>query len=113
MVHGDLKPSNIGVTYNNIVYILDVETVVRLDPSKAYTATPSGFRYTSRYEAPEHAERGVVCSKSDLYSVGVALLEVGKVVGTCFVVVVVLQCLIERLVVDGCSFVFDCRRVSC
>lgn len=81
LVHGDLKPSNIVVTWNGIVYVLDVETVVKLDPSKSYTPTPAGFRYTPEYEPPEHIGRSVVCSKSDLYSVGVTLLKVGKVRG--------------------------------
>lgn len=81
LVHGDLKPSNIGITDDDddTVYLLDVETVVTLDPGKDFTPTPKGFRSTEKYRAPEVNEKDAVCSKSDLYSVGIALREVAKV----------------------------------
>ena len=81
LVHGDLKPANIAVdTFgDDKVYLLDVESVITLDKSLPFTPVPVGFRYTTKYAAPELLQRDVVCSKSDLYSVGVSLLGVLEV----------------------------------
>jgi serine/threonine protein kinase len=75
-VHGDLKPSNVGVDQSGNVYLFDFESshcVATVQPERRGRIT-----YTPHYAAPEvkSGDTAVLCPTADLYSLGVILQEV-------------------------------------
>ena len=69
VVHGDIKPSNIMLTPEGEVKIIDIGSAFESSTSqKAYFCTPE-------YAAPEVLERGECTPQSDLASLGYVLIE--------------------------------------
>ncbi len=70
LVHGDLKPANVRVTYAGRPVVLDYGVGVGLasDPDAPPVGTPA-------YMAPEQWEHAALGPASDWYSVGVMLFE--------------------------------------
>ncbi|TVP99655.1 MAG: serine/threonine protein kinase [Balneolaceae bacterium] len=79
VVHRDLKPSNILVTVKGVVKLLDFGIARLLDtenPNFTAPVTRAGFRLmTPEYAAPEQLKNEPVSTATDVYSLGVLLLE--------------------------------------
>ncbi len=79
VVHRDLKPSNILVTENGTVKLLDFGIARMLDDDHAFFTTPvtqAGMQlFTPRYAAPEQTKNEQVSTATDIYTLGVLLLE--------------------------------------
>ncbi len=73
IVHLDLKPSNVLVTTEGRVKLLDFGTAKLMDETGALTATT---QLTPLYASPERLRRGDVSVASDVYSLGLVLFEV-------------------------------------
>lgn len=73
-VHRDIKPGNIMINRHNGIRIVDFGTARSVDPSDSLTRT--GFVVgTPLYCSPEQLAGDDVTSKSDVYAVGVLLME--------------------------------------
>ncbi len=74
VVHRDIKPGNIMVSARNEVKVLDfgLAKCYALDPKLTSSGAIVGTPY---YLPPEQAEGGGLDSRSDLYSLGIALYE--------------------------------------
>jgi len=69
VLHGDIKPKNVMVTTANEVKLLDFGLMVRKGMKrKRISGTPG-------YIAPETIREGIYTESSDLYALGVSLLE--------------------------------------
>jgi len=79
VVHRDLKPSNILVTENGTVKLLDFGVARILDDEHAFFTTPvtqAGLQLlTPKYAAPEQIKNEQVSTATDIYTLGVLLLE--------------------------------------
>jgi serine/threonine-protein kinase len=73
VVHGDLKPSNILVTREGRVRLLDFGVARRLD--RADGESDRGARMTPAYAAPELANGGPAGTQADVYALGLVLYE--------------------------------------
>jgi serine/threonine protein kinase len=77
IVHRDLKPENVFITRDNVVKILDFGIVKHehTQPTQQTgqgTAAPIG---TAPYMSPEQARGGVVAAVSDVYALGMMMVE--------------------------------------
>jgi serine/threonine protein kinase len=76
VVHGDLKPSNILVTSDGQVKILDFGVARLLQPSETgRTVTDSLALMTPAYGSPEQRNGSEPTDRSDIFSLGVILYE--------------------------------------
>ncbi|KAG9451802.1 hypothetical protein H6P81_004706 [Aristolochia fimbriata] len=79
LVHRDLKPANILLDHNYVSKISDVGLARLVPPSVADTVTQ--YRMTSTagtfcYIDPEYQQTGMLGIKSDIYSLGIMLLQI-------------------------------------
>ncbi|PIN14646.1 Serine/threonine protein kinase [Handroanthus impetiginosus] len=79
IVHRDLKPANILLDKNYISKISDVGLSMLVPPSVADTVTQ--YRMTAAagtfcYIDPEYQQTGMLGTKSDIYSLGILLLQI-------------------------------------
>ncbi len=79
IVHRDIKPQNIIVTYDNKIKVMDFG-IARTTGGSAMTETGT-IMGTAQYISPEQAQGRTADPRSDLYSLGVVLYEmlIGKV----------------------------------
>lgn len=73
VVHRDIKPQNIIVTYDNQIKVMDFG-IARTTGGSAMTQTGT-IMGTAQYISPEQAQGRAVDPRSDLYSLGVVLYE--------------------------------------
>ncbi|XP_027902847.1 U-box domain-containing protein 35-like [Vigna unguiculata] len=79
IVHRDLKPSNILVDRNYVSKISDVGLARLVPPSVADTVTQyymTSAAGTFCYIDPEYQQTGILTTKSDIYSLGIMLLQI-------------------------------------
>lgn len=74
MVHRDLSPPNIFVTYDGVVKVMDFGIAKTAIATRASTETGL-VKGKLAYMAPEQATCGVVDRRADIYAVGVVLWE--------------------------------------
>jgi eukaryotic-like serine/threonine-protein kinase len=72
LVHRDVNPNNIFITYHGVVKLLDFG--VAKDP-KARKSLPGVFKGKYAYCAPEQLEGGKVDRRTDVFSLGIVLWE--------------------------------------
>ena len=72
VVHLDLKPSNILVTQDGVVKLLDFGTSKLIEPDSALTTT---IMATPAYASPEQLLNQAVTTSCDIYSLGAILFE--------------------------------------
>jgi serine/threonine-protein kinase len=75
IVHCDLKPSNIYVTDDGHVKLLDFGVARLIDPDAAGSGD-TGLWFTPAYASPEQVRREPPGTHSDVYSLGVLLYEI-------------------------------------
>ncbi|XP_004307786.1 PREDICTED: U-box domain-containing protein 35-like [Fragaria vesca subsp. vesca] len=77
IIHRDLKPANILLDHNYVSKIGDVglSTMLNLDPSMSSSYNETGPVGTMCYIDPEYQRTGVISSKSDVYALGMVILQ--------------------------------------
>ena len=75
IVHRDVKPSNIMVSYDGAVKLLDFGIARRLDDLAAEVTVAGEIVGTPTYLAPEQLEGRATTPATDVYAVGVVLFE--------------------------------------
>ena len=73
VVHRDVSPQNVFVTYDGHVKLVDFGVAKTL--SASYQTRPGAIKGKLAYMAPEQLQRGEVDRRSDLFAVGVMLWE--------------------------------------
>ncbi|KAL8458614.1 hypothetical protein ACS0TY_036216 [Phlomoides rotata] len=79
LVHRDLKPANILIDRNNVSKISDVGLSRLVPPNVADTITQccmTAAAGTFCYIDPEYQQTGMLGTKSDVYSLGIVLLQI-------------------------------------
>uniref|UniRef100_A0A0D9VDU1 RING-type E3 ubiquitin transferase n=1 Tax=Leersia perrieri TaxID=77586 RepID=A0A0D9VDU1_9ORYZ len=81
LVHRDLKPANILLDHNFVSKISDVGLARLVPQSAAAAADATQYRMTSTagtfcYIDPEYQQTGMLTTKSDIYSLGILLLQI-------------------------------------
>jgi serine/threonine-protein kinase len=72
VVHGDVKPANVMVTFDGAVKLIDFG-LARSLPNGAVDEAVAGQFGTARYSSPEQVRKDVVDARSDIYSTGCVL----------------------------------------
>ena len=75
IVHRDVKPSNIMVSYGGVVKLLDFGIARRLDDLAGEVTAAGEIVGTPKYLAPEQIEGRPTSPATDVYAVGVVLFE--------------------------------------
>lgn len=75
IIHRDIKASNIMVTEEGRVKVMDFGIARAISDSSATQAHTSGIVGTAQYFSPEQARGEAVDARTDLYSTGVVLYE--------------------------------------
>ena len=75
IVHRDVKPSNIMLSHDGTVKLLDFGIAKRLDDLAGSVTNEGGVVGTPKYLAPEQVAGRLATPASDLYAVGVVLFE--------------------------------------
>ncbi|WVZ79684.1 hypothetical protein U9M48_027237 [Paspalum notatum var. saurae] len=75
IIHMDLKPSNILLDNNMVPKIADFGLSRLFSETKTWTRTTS-CDGTLGYMAPEYINRGLISTKSDIFSLGVMIIEI-------------------------------------
>jgi serine/threonine-protein kinase len=75
IIHRDIKASNIMVTEEGQVKVMDFGIARAISDSSATQAHTSGIVGTAQYFSPEQARGEAVDARTDLYSTGVVLYE--------------------------------------
>ncbi|KAK3123200.1 hypothetical protein QOZ80_8AG0626020 [Eleusine coracana subsp. coracana] len=73
-IHKDLKPSNVVLDHNMDPKITDFGTSRRFDRGQSYSYTDGGI-VSRGYTALELAQTGLFTTKSDIYSLGVIIMD--------------------------------------
>ena len=73
MCHGDLKPSNIMLTYGGVPMIVDFG--LAKDMRSLRNTQSQEFLGTIAYASPEHITRNIVSPASEIWSLGVTMYE--------------------------------------
>lgn len=75
VVHGDLKPSNLLVTADGTVMLLDFGIARFADPAGGFRDEGLVQAFTPRYAAPEQVQGQGITTASDVYAAGVIAYE--------------------------------------
>ncbi|QRV85333.1 Tyrosine kinase catalytic domain protein [Ceratobasidium sp. AG-Ba] len=75
-VHGDLKGSNVLVSANGVAKLTDFGSTKLREHTLRFTTTTSCDSFSVRYTAPEVIEGGPQTMQSDVYALGMTILEI-------------------------------------